>query len=155
MSEAAPFAVSCDFDGTITVADMVQGLLSRFATAEWLAIEAQWEAGSIDARACLERQTRLLRASPDVLDAWIDAQAIDPDVPAFFRDCRVRGLDVRILSDGYDRAIHRVLRRIGVEGVPVFANRLLYLGDERWRVDFPFMRAGCPSPCCDSGRAAS
>ena len=154
MSGAPPFALSCDFDGTITVADMVQGLLSRFAGAEWLEIEAEWEAGEIDARVCLDRQTRLLRASPDALAAWVDDQAVDPDVPAFFQDCRARGLDVRILSDGYDRVIRRVLRRIGVEGVPVVANRLDYLGDDRWRVAFPFMRDGCPSGVCKCAAAS-
>ncbi len=155
MRATPPFAVSCDFDGTITLADMVQGLLARFATPEWLDIEARWEAGEIDARTCLERQTQLLRASPAELADWVDAQPVDPDVPAFLRDCAARGLDVRILSDGYDWVIDRVLRRIGVEGVPVFANRLQYASEDRWRVSFPFMRPGCPAGVCKCAAASS
>lgn len=154
MSVPEAWAVSCDFDGTLTLADMVQGILTRFATPEWLEIEAEWEAGEITARACLERQTRLLRASPAELAAWVDVQAVDPDAAAFFDDCRSRGLDTRILSDGYDWVIHRVLARIGVEGVPVYANRLEFVGDDRWRVSFPFMRADCPSGVCKCAAAS-
>ena len=84
----------------------------------------------------------------------MDGQAVDPDAPAFFRECRAYGLDVRILSDGYDWVIHRVLKRVGVEGVPVVANRLVYAGDDRWRAEFPFMRPNCPSGVCKCAAAS-
>ena len=37
----------------------------------------------------------------------------------------------------------------------MFANRLDYLGDDRWRVEFPFMRPDCPSGVCKCAAASA
>lgn len=142
------WAISCDFDGTITSNDLVQSMLARFATAEWREIEAEWEAGRIGARTCLELQTRLIRVFEPELAAWVDEQPVDPDTAGFFADCGRLGLDVRILSDGYDWLIRRVMRRLGLSHIPIVANRLTYAGDGRWTVEFANQRAGCDAGTC-------
>lgn len=142
------WAVSCDFDGTITRGDVVQGILARFADPSWRDIEAEWDAGRIGSRECLERQTRLIRVEPDDLAAWVDAHPVDPDVVGFFEDCADLGVSVRIVSDGYDWVIRRVLARLGLEHLPVYANRLVAHEGGRWSVEFPHARPGCPSGAC-------
>ena len=142
------WAVSCDFDGTITCEDMVQAMLSRFADPSWRAVEAEWEAGLIGARECLARQTEMLQVDEAELTLWVDAQPIDPDVGDFLADCARRGHEVRIVSDGYDWVIARVLGRLGLSHLPVFANRLRPLPGRRWSLEFPYARATCPSGAC-------
>jgi 2-hydroxy-3-keto-5-methylthiopentenyl-1-phosphate phosphatase len=144
----ASWRISCDFDGTITRSDVVQGVLIRFADPRWLEAEAEWEAGRIGSRACLDVQTRLLRVSDTELADWVDQQPVDPHVADFFADCAELGLDIRVLSDGYDWVIHRVMARLGLEHVPVVANHLVYAGDGRWTVEFPHARKSCPSGTC-------
>ncbi len=144
----APWIVSCDFDGTITCQDMVQAMLTRFADAAWRDIEAEWEGGLIGSRECLARQTALLRVSEVELARWVDQQPLDPHVTDFFADCVRLGLDVRVVSDGYDWVIRRVLSRLGVAEVPIFANQLRSLHDGRWALSFPHAREGCASGAC-------
>lgn len=123
-------------------------MLTRFAGPEWLEIEAEWVAGRIGARLCLERQTELLRVSPADLDAWIDERAVDPHAQAFFADCARLGVEVRIVSDGYDWVIRRVMARLGLQSLPVFANRLVSAGGDRWTLQSPFSAEGCASGTC-------
>lgn len=144
----SPWSISCDFDGTITCDDTVQAMLARFAGPRWLEIEAEWEAGRIGARVCLERQTDLLRVSPDELADWVDQRDVDPHTQAFFAQCARLGLEVRIVSDGYDWVIRRVLARLGLQALPVFANRLVFVGEGRWSLHSPYAARGCPSGTC-------
>ena len=148
------FCISCDFDGTITLTDTVNALLAEFALPEWLAIEDDWCAGKFGSRECLARQTELLRIEPGKLDAYLDAVAVDADVKGFFDDCFRLGLPVTVVSDGYDWAIRRVLSRIGVRGVPIIANRLAHVGDDRWTVLFPHSTPACGSGVCKCAAAS-
>ena len=72
----AAVRVLLDFDGTVTQVDTVDRLLGCFATAAWLDVEKDWEAGRIGSRACLEQQTALMRATPEALDALIETVPI-------------------------------------------------------------------------------
>jgi 2,3-diketo-5-methylthio-1-phosphopentane phosphatase len=146
-------SISCDFDGTITLTDTVNAILTEFAEPEWLAIEEDWCAGKFGSRECLAAQTKLLRIQPDKLDAYIDAVAVDPDVRGFFDDCLAQGVRVTVVSDGYDWAIRRVLSRIGVRGVPIVANRLVHRGGDRWAVLFPHAAQNCGSGVCKCAAA--
>jgi 2,3-diketo-5-methylthio-1-phosphopentane phosphatase len=147
------FSVSCDFDGTITTTDTVNALLTQFAEPEWLAIEDDWCAGKFGSRECLARQTKLLRIEPDRLDAFIDDVDVDPDVKGFFDDCLKMGIPVSVVSDGYDWAVRRVLSRMGIRGVPIVANRLVHLGEDRWAVLFPHTAQNCGSGVCKCAAA--
>jgi 2,3-diketo-5-methylthio-1-phosphopentane phosphatase len=144
----SPWSISCDFDGTVTCDDTVQAMLARFAGPKWLEIEAEWDSGRIGARVCLERQTDLLRVSPTELADWVDRRAVDPHTRTFFTECARLGLEVRIVSDGYDWVIRRVMARLGLQSVPVFANRLVYAGENRWSLQSPYAAQGCASGTC-------
>jgi 2,3-diketo-5-methylthio-1-phosphopentane phosphatase len=147
------FSISCDFDGTITLTDTVNALLTEFAEPAWLEIEEDWCAGKFGSRECLAAQTKLLRIEPNTLDAYLDAVAVDPDVKGFFDDCLAMGLPVSVVSDGYDWAVRRVLSRIGVRGVPIVANRLVHVGADRWAVLFPHSAQNCGSGVCKCAAA--
>lgn len=137
-----PAQVLLDFDGTITQTDTVDLLLERFALPQWRDIESAWAAGSIGSRECLERQTALLRATADELDEALDHVQIDPGVHALVRRCQAHNLDLLIISDGYDRAIRRVLGRAGLS-VPFISNVLLPRGRDEWTLLAPAARADC------------
>jgi 2-hydroxy-3-keto-5-methylthiopentenyl-1-phosphate phosphatase len=142
------WTVSCDFDGTITCDDVVQSMLTRFAGPAWLEAEAEWEAGRIGSRTCLERQTQLLRVPEEELADWVDQRPVDPHATAFFIDCACLGLEVRIVSDGYDWVIRRIMARLGLPDIPVFANGLVAEGEGRWSLRSPYAREGCGAGTC-------
>ena len=133
-----------DFDGTVAPDDPTDRLLDRFATPEWRAIEAEWQAGRMTSRECMARQAALLRATPRQLAAAIRTIQIDPGFCAFLGLCRRRGVDVTIVSDGFDRVVRAVLRRAGLS-VRFFANTLEWQGGDRWRLALPHARNDCRS----------
>jgi len=134
--------VFCDFDGTVSVVDTTDRVLSRLAAPEWEALEADWLAGRIDAAACMRGQIALIRGSDAELEAMLDAVEIDPGFPAFAAWCADHAVPLTIVSDGVDRFIRRILDRHGLAGLPIVSNELAGDPDAR-RLAQPHRRAGC------------
>ncbi|MGH7486509.1 MAG: HAD-IB family phosphatase [bacterium] len=133
-----------DFDGTIAPLDTTDLLLERFADPSWQEIEDEWKAGRIGSRECLVRQIDLVRATPAQFDDFIGDIEIDPGFPDFVGLCRDKGHAVTVVSDGLDRTVGSVLKRSGIE-LAYFANRLEWVGGDRWRLTFPHARNDCQS----------
>lgn len=134
-----------DFDGTITLQDTTDQLLERFADPRWHEIEEEWLAGCIGSRECMARQIELLRMTPDELDRFAAAVAIDWSFKSFVRLCERREIRLTIASDGLDHVIRAVLARAGLSHLPVVANRLTWRGGNRWQLESPHARADCRS----------
>jgi 2,3-diketo-5-methylthio-1-phosphopentane phosphatase len=136
--------VFIDFDGTIAPVDTTDLLLERFADPSWQEIEEDWKAGRIGSRECLVRQIDLVRATPAEFDDFVSRIDIDPGVAEFVELCRTSGHRAVVVSDGLDRTVGSVLKRNGID-LPFFANRLTFVGDDRWRLSFPHSRSDCRS----------
>ena len=91
--------VFCDFDGTVTLADITDCILEELADPTWRELEAAWVGGQIGSRECLERQMALVQASPKELNALIDGIAIDPGFASFYTYVEKRGLPFYIFCD--------------------------------------------------------
>ena len=140
--------VFCDFDGTISIQDATDLILSRFASPDWERIEEEWKQGAIGSAECMQRQVALIRATKRQLDAALDEIDIDPSFPAFASFCRSRGIPLTIVSDGVDYFIHRILARHGLAQLPVTANHLTICGlngHTRYYLASPFSEATCAS----------
>jgi 2-hydroxy-3-keto-5-methylthiopentenyl-1-phosphate phosphatase len=134
--------VCVDFDGTIAPADPTDALFDRFCEPSWREIEQEWQEGRCTARACMAKQVDLIRATPEAIDEMLATVAIDPQFPAFVELCRRWDMRVVVVSDGLDRVVGSVLRVTGMD-LPYFANRLAWLGGDRWQLAFPFARKSC------------
>lgn len=134
--------VFVDFDGTISLEDTTDVVLERFADPSWQKVEAEWLAGRIGSRECLQQQVDLIRATPEELDHICEDVPLDPHFPELVDMCRRAGIPVTVVSDGLDRLVTKMLGRMGIE-LPVLANRLEYLGDRRWRLAFPYSASDC------------
>jgi 2,3-diketo-5-methylthio-1-phosphopentane phosphatase len=148
--------VYVDFDGTIAPSDPTDTVFDRFCDPPWREIEREWQQGLRTARDCMARQVGLLRATPEALDGLLRTLPIDPHFPGFVELCRRWRLQVVVVSDGMDRVVRRVLRAAGLD-LPFFANRLEWLGGDRWRLDFPHARNDCAASLgnckCGHGQA--
>lgn len=143
------WSILCDFDGTVTLDDVVDGLLQQFGLAGWQALEDDWRAGIIGSRECMQRQVALLDVSPGELDHYLDTVQIDPDFGEFVAAARRRGYSLSIVSDGIDYVIQRILQRHQLSDVSVSANRLLPASvPRRWQLESPFEVADCPGGTC-------
>ena len=148
------WTILCDFDGTVSVEDITDSLLERFARPGWQTIEQAWRRGEIGSHDCMAEQVALLDASREEIDAHLDTMMIDRAFPAFVDRVEHAGIPLSIVSDGLDYAIHRILDAHGLGRVPIVANRLEAAGPRGWRLDFPFGSAGCRSGNCKCACAA-
>jgi len=148
-------SVFVDFDGTIAPSDPTDTLFARFCDPSWRTIEREWQEGRRSARDCMAAQVDLLRATPEAMAALVRSIKIDPDFPGFVALCRRWDLRVVVVSDGLDRLVGDVLHAAGLH-LPFFANRLQWLGGDRWKLDFPFALSGCAAALgnCKCGHGA-
>jgi 2,3-diketo-5-methylthio-1-phosphopentane phosphatase len=119
--------VFCDFDGTVSIGDATDLVLSRFARPEWQAIESEWKQGLIGSAECMRRQVALIDASRRELDDLLDTVPIDPGFIRFLHACADFGIPVTVVSDGVDYFIRRILAAHGIDFLPIIANRLVCL----------------------------
>jgi 2,3-diketo-5-methylthio-1-phosphopentane phosphatase len=133
--------IICDFDGTITLNDVTDDLLERFADCSWKRIEEEWLAGKIGSRECMARQVSLIRASKESLNHYLDSIEIDPGFSSFVDQCKEYDDNpVHVVSDGIEYVIQRILRNNKVSELPVMANTLVALSEDRYCLEF-FHRA--------------
>jgi 2,3-diketo-5-methylthio-1-phosphopentane phosphatase len=143
--EAAGYRVFIDFDNTITRGDVLDGIIERFALGEeWRKLEAEWAAGRIGARVCLDGQLRALRARWPEFTLHLDGVTLDPGFKHLHRYTRHAGIELTIVSDNFDLFVRYILERNGLGDVPFRTNHLECSGD-RVVPSFPFTNSGCPS----------
>ncbi len=141
-----------DFDGTISERDAIDVLLDAFADPRWLDIEADWQAGRIGSRECLQAQMALVSATREEVNNLLDSIKVDRGFAALVKTCASHRVPVHIVSDGFDYCIERVLSSAGsrvaraLDHVGIFSSRLMHEG-ERWHVEFPFFSEPCVHGC--------
>ncbi len=142
-----------DFDGTITSRDAVDAILETFADARWLEIEEEWKAGRMGSRECLCEQMKLVQATESELTLLLDAIEIDPGLVRLLDVCMLHGIEVHIISDGFDYCIDRILSRQSLnvqdslKRTRIFSSHLEPKRGGRWQVDFPSFHQSCAHGC--------
>jgi 2-hydroxy-3-keto-5-methylthiopentenyl-1-phosphate phosphatase len=128
----------CDFDGTISVEDTGYAFFTRFSSGDWEAIDRKFCEGKIGSKEAYTRIAEILRGDLSSLRRFIEQHArIDPHFKAFYRACRQSGIDVKIVSDGLDFYIRKILDIHRLSEIPFFANQVQFLEGERMAITFP------------------
>lgn len=135
--------VLCDFDGTISVKDVTDTLLNHFGKDGCDELEELWVNGKIGSQECMSKQIALMDASLAELNEVLSQIEIDPTFKAFIDYTDQNNIPVHVVSDGLDYAIEFVLKRHGIENLPIFANRLLHDNERSWRLEFPYANKDC------------
>jgi 2-hydroxy-3-keto-5-methylthiopentenyl-1-phosphate phosphatase len=117
--------VFVDFDGTVTRQDVGNAFFRRFGGAVCDAEVAEYHAGRISAQECFRRELAAVgKLNLREAEAFIAEQQIDSSFRDFVDFCAASGIGLWIVSDGLDFYIDRILHGNGIQGVPVFSNRL-------------------------------
>ena len=130
-------SVYVDFDGTIVPTDPTDRLFERVGAPTWRERDCQRQQGRRTAGECMAQEVDVLRATPEATVELLSTIEIDRQFPAFVDLCRAWDLKVMVVSDGLDRVVEHLLQAAGLQ-LPFFANRLQWLGDDRWRLQFPY-----------------
>ena len=137
--------IFCDFDGTISIKDTTDEILSRFASPAWEVIEEEWKFGEIGSAECMRQQIALIRATKQELNAALDELPIDPAFPEFVRYCEHLSAPLTVISDGVDYFIKRILGRYQLNYLPVIANKLNIDSDGAYYLTCPHTNPACAS----------
>ena len=136
--------IFCDFDGTITPADVGNRLFRTYAPGQAEDIVEDYRTGRINARECLQRECAAAGSlTREMIEAFADQWPVDPFVHEFFAFCRARNMPVTVLSDGLDCYVNHILRREGLEDIPAFANRAVFHPDGGVAPEFPYRDEHC------------
>lgn len=127
-----------DFDNTLTPGDILDEVVETWSRdVRWRAWEADYAAGRLAARDCLQRQVENLAVPPATLLAHFARVPVDPLFAEILAWARPRRIEVIIVSDNFRPLILATLEANGVAGVPVIANELAFAEDGRLRPSFP------------------
>lgn len=136
-----------DFDGTVAPDDITDAVIRRFAGYGWQVAEELWVHGLIGSRACLERQISLIDAPLSELLTYIDSFSLDQHFPEFVHYLENNKIPFAIISDGFRIFTERLLKKSGLERIPVYANELKELR-KGLRPLFPHAQSSCQSGTC-------
>ena len=137
-------AVVSDFDGTISIKDVGYKFFEEFVGEEWKDIDKDYRDGKIGSKEAYLRIAKPFRGNKKEIIEFINRNsAIDPYFKDFYEYCKKKGIDLKIVSDGFDIYIDMVLKKEGLSGIEVFSNRMVFKENERIVVEFPFSDPDC------------
>ncbi len=76
------FCVICDFDGTITLKDVSEAILTKNAIGDWKAVEILADQGETSMEECISKQYGMLKGP---IDLWFQIADAIPPRPGFNR----------------------------------------------------------------------
>jgi 2-hydroxy-3-keto-5-methylthiopentenyl-1-phosphate phosphatase len=132
----------CDFDGTITQTDTSHAILDHFTGKRWIPINDAWRRFEITTEDRVRRQFGLFHTNEEELGEVVRQVAIDPHFPAFVSWCRRNGHDLKIVSDGFDFCIDRILSQHRLSHLEYVANHLSF-EDGTMILDFVHQNPEC------------
>ncbi|SEM31929.1 Haloacid Dehalogenase superfamily, subfamily IB, phosphoserine phosphatase-like/2,3-diketo-5-methylthio-1-phosphopentane phosphatase [Syntrophus gentianae] len=135
--------ILCDFDGTTCSNDMGNTIMNRFAKG-WQEIDRSYCANIIGSRlAYLQIQPLFHGTETEMVKYALEHEKLDPHFGSFYENCRDKGIDLKIVSDGLDFYISSILTKHGLQEIEFYANRIDFQDDATVSIEFPSPRNGC------------
>ena len=127
MPPLSSYSMVVDFDGTAAAADVQQVILDALADPlAWRSVNREWADGKLTTKQRAELQWQLVSATEQEVLNVVAQQRLDPGFASFAAFCHKHHYPLTIVSDGFDFYIHPMLRRAGLDYLPVVANSLWY-----------------------------
>ncbi len=136
--------ILCDFDGTITQEDVGYNFLNKFTRENWEDIDQDYVEGEIGSKEAYARIAKIIMGTrEEMVDFICHDSSLDPHFNDFYAFCKDKGVDLKIVSDGFGLYIDALLNQYGISGIEYFANKLVFKDKDRLEIDFPFHNPEC------------
>ncbi len=134
----------CDFDGTVSTIDVGYQILKKFSKDHWEIIDRDYCSGRIGSLEAYTKIASVIRAQEkDFRDYLPTLTQIDSGFIKFYKFCRDRSWDVKIVSDGLDYYIGHILSHYGLNDIEYFSNHLIFKGGSGIDIEFPLRNEKC------------
>ncbi len=139
------FKIFVDFDGTITRKDVGEEMFLTFGNPEKAhSIIKQWLNKEITS---IQTWQYLCETVVDLnmkdFDEFIDKMEIDPYFLEFVDFCNSNGHEIRILSDGLDYYIERILKNFNIQHIEHYTNKVKFGANNKLICEFPYTDEEC------------
>jgi len=133
-----------DFDGTISKDDVGEAVFREFADPE--KINRIIDDLLNDRISAKESWIQLCKAVDKIdkqkFDEFINTMEVEPTVYDFIKFCSTEGIDIYVLSDGFDYYIDRILKKKNISGLKVYSNHLQII-EGQLIPSFPYYDENC------------
>lgn len=129
--------VFTDFDGTISDSDSLKLLLERFGDPRWKLWEAKIHKGEMSEREALSKMFQAFPLSlREAQDFVLKNVKLDPHFTGFVNWCQSEGIEIDILSGGFQELISPLLARQNMADLSLMANSAQEHQDQEqgWRI---------------------
>ena len=135
-----PFAMLCDFDGTVAPFDIGADFVRHFGrgpTAELEYALERWRAGDLGHRELTRVECSRLVVTAEQALVFTRQFGLDPAFAEFVRDCARAATPVEVVSEGFEFYIADLLQEAGLGEVPFTSNRLRFEPPDGAVPEFP------------------
>ncbi|MEJ5350632.1 MAG: MtnX-like HAD-IB family phosphatase [Melioribacteraceae bacterium] len=139
------FKIFVDFDGTITKEDIGEVMFLKFGDAQRAKeIVNDWINEKINARQSWELLCKTVNnLDLEKFDEFLLSSEIDSSFKIFLDYCNKNNYEVRILSDGLDYYINKILSKENLSHLEVYSNKLNFDKDGNLIPIFPYTDEEC------------
>ncbi len=139
------FKFFVDFDGTITLTDVGEAMFDRFGDTSKAGIWIEdWISKKINSKDLWNLLCGTVNDFDETrFDDFLYEIKIDPDFKRFAEFCEKENFELRVLSDGFEYYIKKILEREGLAHLEVYSNRLTIDKNNKLIPHFPFTDEEC------------
>lgn len=147
------FKIFVDFDGTITTKDIGEALFLKFGDPKRAnEIIEDWIEQKINAKESWQLLCETVKNfEPKHFEDFLSNMEIDSTFKKFNEYCISNNFEMKILSDGLDLYIDKILNREELEHIEVFSNKLSFDNSNQLVPVFPHTDSEC-SRCANCKR---
>lgn len=139
------YVIVSDFDGTISLQDSNEQLFKVLGNAENIRIEELYNQSRIGTKEGFVRHFEVLKLEESTYNKFIlENIKIDRSFKTFYNKAAEKGMPVIVVSGGFINGISILLKKEGMEAVPVYANKLVTING-RLKAEFANENRGCSS----------
>jgi len=136
--------ILCDFDGTISVRDTGYVLVNQFSFGNWEEIDRDFREGKIGSKEAYSRIAKILKGDESAILNFVQEHSeIDASFSIFYQYCRETGIDIKIVSDGLDFYIRKILEIHHLSEIPFYANCTRFPEGGGVEISFPYSTEEC------------
>ncbi len=139
------FKIFVDFDGTITKLDIGEHLFLEFGDREKNQyLINNWNSEAVSAKnGWIAMCQNVGTADRGKMEAYLDTVEIDPTFGNFVSFCEANNLSLKIISDGFDFYIKRILDKENFSHLEFSSNILRFTNENRLEPNFPNEQEDC------------